>query len=264
MRQQPRELLRELRAARRRAGRPRRRLSPPGTRPGRSGALLDALGVERLRLTTGASLGGMVALCLAVLRPGSGGAAPPHRHRRAPPAPGSSGWNHVARQIAPARSGLARRRRPRASSWRASWRCSPTGRSRRSTPASTAPPATHPRRPWRSPSRATSSTRGKKLRRRFDGRRLPAPARGDGHPRPRRAAARERRRARSARSRLCVDIDTDQLFTPAQVDLLADWLTARGAEARRATVRSPHGHDAFLVEWDALDPLLRLALGRTP
>ena len=60
---------------------------------------------------------------------------------------------------------------------------------------------------------------------------------------------------------LCVDIDTDQLFTPAQVDLLADWLTARGVEARRATVRSPHGHDAFLIEWDALDPLVRLALG---
>ena len=56
-------------------------------------------------------------------------------------------------------------------------------------------------------------------------------------------------------------VDSDQLFTPAQVDLLADWLTAHGAEARRATVRSPHGHDAFLIEWEALDPLLRLALG---
>jgi homoserine O-acetyltransferase len=62
---------------------------------------------------------------------------------------------------------------------------------------------------------------------------------------------------------LCVDIDTDQLFTPAQVDLLADWLAARGVEAHRATVRSPHGHDAFLIEWEALDGLVRLALGGT-
>jgi homoserine O-acetyltransferase len=61
-----------------------------------------------------------------------------------------------------------------------------------------------------------------------------------------------------------VDIDTDQLFTPAQVDLLADWLTARGVEARRATLRSPHGHDAFLIEWGALDPLVRTALGGIP
>ena len=63
---------------------------------------------------------------------------------------------------------------------------------------------------------------------------------------------------------LCVDIDTDQLFTSAQVDVLADWLTARGVEARRATVRSPHGHDAFLIEWEALDPLVRGTLGSTP
>jgi homoserine acetyltransferase len=48
------------------------------------------------------------------------------------------------------------------------------------------------------------------------------------------------------------------------VDLLADWLTARGVEARRATLRSPHGHDAFLIEWGALDPLVRTALGGIP
>ena len=60
---------------------------------------------------------------------------------------------------------------------------------------------------------------------------------------------------------LCVDLDTDQLFTPAQVDLLADWLTAHGTEGRRATVRSPHGHDAFLIEWETLDPLVRLTVG---
>ena len=40
-----------------------------------------------------------------------------------------------------------------------------------------------------------------------------------------------------------------------------DWLTAHGAEGRRATIRSPHGHDAFLIEWETLDPLVRLAAG---
>jgi len=29
-------------------------------------------------------------------------------------------------------------------------------------------------------------------------------------------------------------------------------------------LRSPHGHDAFLIEWDGLDPLVRQALGSDP
>ena len=84
-------------------------------------SLLDVLGIERLRLATGASLGGMIALCLAVLRPGGverllpiGAAAP-----RAPGSPG--GTTSPGRSSASTRAG--RPTSAGASSSHASWRC---------------------------------------------------------------------------------------------------------------------------------------------
>jgi homoserine dehydrogenase len=65
-------------------------------------------------------------------------------------------------------------------------------------------------------------------------------------------------------SSLVVDVDTDQLFTPAQVEALAARLGAGGAHVERATLRSAHGHDAFLIEWDALAPLVARALALPP
>jgi homoserine O-acetyltransferase len=59
---------------------------------------------------------------------------------------------------------------------------------------------------------------------------------------------------------LVVDIDTDQLFTPAQADALAKHLRQAGACVERATVKSIHGHDAFLIEWEALAPIFTRAL----
>src|SRR5262249_34252909 len=120
-----------------------------------------------------------------------------------------------------------------------------------------------PESPWTLPIQSYLEHQGRKLRRRFDGRAYLLQLEAmDGHdldpPPPGTPDVPLETYA------LCVDIDTDQLFTPAQVDVLADWLTAHGAEARRATVHSPHGHDAFLIEWEALDPLVRLALGSTP
>jgi homoserine O-acetyltransferase len=61
-------------------------------------------------------------------------------------------------------------------------------------------------------------------------------------------------------STLVVDIDTDQLFTPAQAESLAKYLRGAGARVERATVRSIHGHDAFLMEWESLGPILTRAL----
>ena len=58
---------------------------------------LDALGIEKVSLVTGGSLGGMIVLCLAVL-------APERFERMAPIAAAEKastwvvGWNHVARQ----------------------------------------------------------------------------------------------------------------------------------------------------------------------
>ena len=61
-------------------------------------------------------------------------------------------------------------------------------------------------------------------------------------------------------STLVVDVDTDQLFTPAQADALVQHLQQAGALVERITVRSIHGHDAFLMEWESLGPILTRAL----
>ncbi|MFN8514215.1 MAG: homoserine O-acetyltransferase [Chloroflexia bacterium] len=56
---------------------------------------------------------------------------------------------------------------------------------------------------------------------------------------------------------LTIGIRSDWLFTPEDVSLLNDALVAAGVDARYRELDSPHGHDAFLKEWDMLDPILR-------
>ncbi len=56
---------------------------------------------------------------------------------------------------------------------------------------------------------------------------------------------------------LTVGIRSDWLFTPQGVRDLNEALLAAGADARYHELDSPHGHDAFLKEWEMLDPLLR-------
>jgi homoserine O-acetyltransferase len=221
--------------------------------------LLDALGLERIRLATGASLGGMIAVCLAVLRPGGVERLLPIGTASAASA-WVAGWNHVARQIlrldpgwpSDVGRGLELARQLAMLTYRAEQSLD----ARHHRAAGRLDP------PWALPIQSYLEYQGKKLRRRFDGRpyllQLDAMDAHDLDARPPGTPG-----GPVGGFALCVDIDTDQLFTPAQVDLLADWLTAHGVEARRATVRSPHGHDAFLIEWDALDPLVRQALGST-
>lgn len=55
---------------------------------------------------------------------------------------------------------------------------------------------------------------------------------------------------------LAVGISSDQLYTPAEVRLGVDMLERLGRSARYAEVRSPHGHDAFLLETDQLIEIL--------
>ena len=220
---------------------------------------LDALGIERVRLATGASLGGMIALCLSALHPGGVERLLPIGTASAASA-WVTGWNHVARQIlrldpgwpSDVGRGLELARQLAMLTYRAE--SSLDARHHRA--AGRAEP------PWSLPVQSYLEHQGKKLRRRFDARpyllQLEAMDAHDLDARPT-----EIPDGPPGDFALCVDIDTDQLFTPAQVDLLADWLTAHGVEARRATVHSPHGHDAFLIEWEALDPLVRLALGST-
>lgn len=52
---------------------------------------------------------------------------------------------------------------------------------------------------------------------------------------------------------LVVGITTDIIFTPAEMRLLASRIPA----ARYAQIDSPFGHDGFLVEYDALDQLVK-------
>ena len=52
-------------------------------------------------------------------------------------------------------------------------------------------------------------------------------------------------------------ITGDILFGPEQVRTLVDAAAAEGGHARYVEVRSTKGHDAFLAEWDALAAILR-------
>ncbi len=223
-------------------------------------SVLDVLGVEQVRLVAGASLGGMIALCLAALRPGGVERLLPIGTASAASA-WVTGWNHVARQVLRLDPGwpsdVGRGLEVARQLAMLTYRAEPSLDARQHRSAGRADP------PWSLPVQSYLEHQGKKLRRRFDARsyllQLDAMDSHDLDSRPPGAPD-----GSPGAFALCVDIDTDQLFTPAQVDLLADWLTARGVEARRATIRSPHGHDAFLIEWEALDPLVRAALGSTP
>lgn len=55
----------------------------------------------------------------------------------------------------------------------------------------------------------------------------------------------------------CVAIDSDLLFPPAQVKVLADIRKRIGLPAEYFEIKSSHGHDAFLIESDQLDPIMR-------
>ena len=55
---------------------------------------------------------------------------------------------------------------------------------------------------------------------------------------------------------LAVGISSDQLYTTPEVRLGIDMLQHLGKGARYAEIRSPHGHDAFLLETDQLAEIL--------
>ncbi len=56
---------------------------------------------------------------------------------------------------------------------------------------------------------------------------------------------------------LAVGVDSDWLYPARQVRALAEGISAAGGNARYMEIHSPHGHDAFLKEWEQLDALLR-------
>ncbi|NOJ78532.1 alpha/beta fold hydrolase [Myxococcus xanthus] len=223
---------------------------------------MDALGLDEVELVTGGSLGGMVVLCLAAL-------APERFARLFPIATTESatawvvGLNHVARQAllmdpgfpdSPHR-GLELARQLAMLTYRAE----PGLEALQGRPAEWSSRALHPMHSY-------LEYQGQKLERRFDARAYLAQLGAMDHHDLSRFPGGGLARIRA--SALCVGIDTDQLFFPSHMATLARRLREHGLHAEHATLSSQHGHDGFLLEWDAMAVLLARALalptGRSP
>lgn len=211
--------------------------------------LLDALGVETLRLVTGGSLGGMVALEVAIERPTA------VRHVAPIAAPAATGpmaiaWNHLQVCLIDrlGLDGLALARQLAMTTYRSEVdfderfgrAIEPDGR----------------------PSIVSYlDYQGSKLIERFD----PATYRILAGAMDRHDIGRDRGGLAGALEGLTaagttltgIAIEDDILYGPRQVGVMVDAAVAAGVEARYREIRSTKGHDAFLVEWDQLTSLLR-------
>ncbi|MGH2446306.1 MAG: homoserine O-acetyltransferase family protein [Candidatus Limnocylindria bacterium] len=205
-------------------------------------AALDALGIERLELVVGGSLGGMVALEVALERPEAVDAVMPIA---APAVIGNlaAGWNHIQLRLLeldPVR-GLELARQLAMTTYRSEVDFD-----------------------TRDGIGSYLEHQGEKLRQRF-------------HPGSYAALAgamnahdvgRERGGVVAAFRSLAdagvavagVGIEGDILFGPRQVRALVDAARSTGAHATYREIASDKGHDAFLVEWDQLTSILREAL----
>jgi homoserine O-acetyltransferase/O-succinyltransferase len=215
--------------------------------------LLDALGIERLHVVVGGSLGGMVALEVAVVRPQSVAHVVPIA---APAATGpmAIAWNRIQSALIErlGDEGLALARQLAMTTYRSEADFDERfGRSRE---------------PDGRPSVVSYlDHQGDKLLERFDGdtyRTLAgAMDRHDiGEGRGGVDAAFARLAARDVRL-TGIGIVDDILYGPRQVRRLVDSAARAGVNARYREIRSTKGHDAFLVEWDQLTRLLREAIG---
>lgn len=218
---------------------------------------VEALGLKRLALVTGGSLGGMVSLCVGAL----GGARVERLLPLAAAASSSAwvvAWNHVQRGILKLDAGwpddVGRGLELARQVAMLTYRAEPglEAKQGRGQPTEAGYPLPFRVHGW-------LEHQGQKLRRRFDARAYLLQADAMDHhdlgSLPPGLPA-----GPIVASSLVVDVDTDQLFTAVQVEALADKLRADGAHVERATLRSAHGHDAFLLEWDALTQLLTRAL----
>ena len=214
--------------------------------------LLDVLQVGRLDLVVGGSLGGMVALEVALARPDAVRAVMPIA---APAATGpmAVAWNHLQVELIDrlGLDGLALARQLAMTTYRSEADfeerfgrdIEPDGR----------------------PSIVSYlAHQGQKLVDRFD----PATYRilagamdrhdigvaWGGHD------GAFRRLAAGGTRIVAVGIQDDILYGPRQVRALVDTARASGVDAKYREIRSTKGHDAFLVEWDQLTALLREAL----
>ena len=207
-------------------------------------ALLDALGIERLALVAGGSLGGMVALEVALERPEAVGEVLPIA---APAATGALAiaWNGIQLELVRrlGEDGLDLARRLAMTTYRSE--ADFEHRFGRAAEPDGTPSIT-----------SYLAYQGRKLVARFD----PEAYRVLVQAMDRHDAGAGRGGLRPALARLAdhgvrvtgVGIPGDVLYGPAQVHALVDAAAAEGAHARYLELRSTKGHDAFLVEWDQL------------
>lgn len=220
---------------------------------------LDALGIRHVEMLAGGSAGGMQSLCMAMLDP-------PRFDRLVPVASSMEAtawilaWNHVARQtvlVDRSMRGLELARQLAHISYR-----SPQGFGDRHGRNMTSGDA------WSSRGAYEVQTylehQGRKLTTRFAPEAylcaLDSMDHHDVTRRPPWVAAEtpwgvERLTART----LSIVIDSDQLFVPDAGRAIAERITAAGGEARTFEIASPHGHDAFLIEWEQVRDALRAA-----
>lgn len=227
---------------------------------------LDKLGIRRVHLTAGGSLGGMVVLALAALDP--------KRFERILPiatcAASSAwivGWNHVAREILRLDPGyphhVSRGLEVARQLAMLTYRAEPGLELKQHR---NLPPVV-PGHGYRVQSYLEHQ--GKKLRNRFTGTCYELLLDAMDHhdllrPLPgQKVPAISRIRA----SALIVHVNSDQLFTPIQSAELGRHLRRAGARVIHAELKSPHGHDAFLIECSQVaaivDRALRLPLSRS-
>jgi len=205
-------------------------------------AALDALGIERLDLVVGGSLGGMVALEIALERPNA------VRHVMPIAAPAfignlAAGWNHIQLQVIE----LDRDRGLKLAHQLAMT----TYRSEVDFDT-------------RDQIGSYLEHQGVKLRQRFHvGSYAALTGAMNAHDagRGRSGIVEAFSVLRSVGTRLTgVGIEGDILYGPRQVHALVDSALAAGVPATYRELCSDKGHDAFLVEWDQLSAILTEAL----
>lgn len=238
-----------------RTGRPYGRRFPPLTPRDQARAewaLLDALGIEALALVTGGSLGGMVALEIALERPGRVAAVVPIA---APAATGplALAWNHLQLECIErlGLEGLALARQLAMTTYRSE--ADFELRFGRRTEADGRPSIV-----------SYLEHQGRKLVARFDpatyrvlARAMDAHDIGRGRGGPVAALRRLAPRTRF----VGVGIEGDILYGPGQVRALVGAAAEAGLAASYREIRSTKGHDAFLVEWDQLTAIFGEVLG---
>jgi homoserine O-acetyltransferase len=214
-------------------------------------ALADRLGIERFALVTGGSLGGMIALEVALERPDGVGRVVPIA---APAATGAMAlaWNHIQLELVEqlGMDGLALARQLAMTTYRSE--VDFDGRFGRQ----------------REPDGRFSIVsyldhQGDKLLGRFDAdtyRVLVGVMDGHDIGRDRGgAAAALARLARAGTGLTGLGIEGDILYGPPQVGALVETAAAAGVDATYRELSSTKGHDAFLIEWEQLTPVLQAA-----